>query len=85
VRGGVSSTGTGSDTRSASRQQQAHTGRLIVATAAARTLKCVQPGTFKTLDAGDVGTVNRTHELRVYWVSKAWQRHSALGCVHAPA
>jgi hypothetical protein len=32
-------------------------------------LLVLQPGTFRTLDAGDVGTMDRTHELRIYWVS----------------
>lgn len=36
----------------------------------------LQPNTQRVLDAGDVGTVNRTHELRVYWVSVA----GAFGC-----
>lgn len=32
-------------------------------------LLVLQPGTFRTLYAGDVGTMDRTHELRIYWVS----------------
>jgi len=29
---------------------------------------CSQPESYRTLDAGDVGTMNRTSELRAYWV-----------------